>query len=160
MNTLEKIADALATYLHYVAGAAVVGMMLITCADVVLRYLRMPIPGAYELVSFLGGISVAFAMAHTTLGKGHVAVSIVVRRFSKFWQNTIDATTSFLGFLLFGLATWKILSMARGFQINGETSLTLQIPLYPLAYGIGIAIAVVSFVLFTAFLKHFGKAAR
>ena len=81
MNLLEKISHALAKKLYWIAGAAIIAMMLLTCADVVLRYFRRPIPGAYELICFLGAMAVAFAMAHTSVEKGHVAVSFVVSLF-------------------------------------------------------------------------------
>ena len=53
----------MARILYWVAWVAIVVMMLLTCADVVLRYFRKPIPGTYELVCFLGAAAVAFSMA-------------------------------------------------------------------------------------------------
>ncbi|SHK34544.1 TRAP-type mannitol/chloroaromatic compound transport system, small permease component [Desulfatibacillum alkenivorans DSM 16219] len=160
MKTLEKISEALASVLHYVAGAAVFGMMIVTCLDVVLRTFRMTVPGAYELVAYLGGIAVAFAMAHTTMAKGHVAVSIIVRRFPKKLQNAIDSVTSAMGCVVFFLAARKIMEMGWDYQHAGQVSMTLQMPLYPVAYAIGVSLFVVSFVLFTAFLGHAGKAIK
>jgi len=72
MNSFERISRGLAKKLYWVAGTAIVAMMLLTCADVVLRYLRRPIPGTYELVCFLGAAAVAFAIAYTFVEKGHV----------------------------------------------------------------------------------------
>ena len=160
MKTLEKISEALASVLHYVAGAAVFGMMIVTCLDVVLRFFRMTVPGAYELVAYLSGVAVAFAMAHTTMAKGHVAVSILVRRFPKRWQNGIDAVTSAMGCVLFFLAARKILEMGWDYQQSSQVSMTLQMPLYPVAYSIGFSLFVVSLVLLTAFLGHAGKAMK
>ncbi|MBI9077679.1 MAG: TRAP transporter small permease [Desulfatibacillum sp.] len=157
MKTLEKISEALASVLHYVAGAAVFGMMIVTCLDVALRFFRMPFPGAYELVAILSGVSVAFAMAHTTMAKGHVAVSLLVRRFPKAWQNGIDAVTSALGCCLFFLAGKKIVEMGWDYQQSGQVSMTLHMPIYPVAYSIGVSLFVVSLVLLTAFLKNAGK---
>ena len=81
MNSFEKISHDLAKKLYWVAGTAIVAMMLLTCADVVLRYFRRPIPGTYELVCFLGAAAVAFAMAYTSVEKGHVSVRFVVDLF-------------------------------------------------------------------------------
>ena len=50
MNFLEKSSAYVARTLYWVAGGAIVAMMLITCGDVSLRYFRMGIPGTYELV--------------------------------------------------------------------------------------------------------------
>ena len=94
-----------------IAGAAIVIMMLLSTADVLLRlcgplfsklewwffsFLK-PIPGTYELVSFLGTVAAAFAMAHTSLKGGHVSVSLVTRLLPERARNTIrvDMGTSF-----------------------------------------------------------------
>ena len=86
-----------------VAGTAVVAMMLLTCADVVLRYFRRPIPGTYELVCFLGAVAVSFAMAHTSIEKGHVSVSFIVTLFPSKLQRFIECITSCFGLFLFSL---------------------------------------------------------
>ena len=90
-----------------VAGAAIIAMMLLTCVDVVLRYFRRPIPGTYELVCFLGAVSVAFAMAHTYVERSHVAVSFVVNYFPKRIQSLIDTITGSFGFAFFALIAWN-----------------------------------------------------
>jgi len=52
MNLFEKIASCAARILYWIAGAAIVAMMLLTCADVILRYFRdMPIR---EIAAVLG----------------------------------------------------------------------------------------------------------
>jgi TRAP-type C4-dicarboxylate transport system permease small subunit len=56
MNFFEKIGNELSRFLFWVAGTAIFLMMVLTCADVVLRFLRRPIPGTYELVCFLGSV--------------------------------------------------------------------------------------------------------
>ena len=94
--------------MYWIAGTAIVLMMLITCGDVVLRYFRLPIPGTYELVCFLGSVAVSFAMARTSMKKGHVAVSLIVRLLNQRIQLIIESITTFLShplwrFILAGL---------------------------------------------------------
>ena len=45
-------------YFNVIASVAVITMMLLSTADVVLRLFGKPIPGAYELVGFIGTIIV------------------------------------------------------------------------------------------------------
>ena len=78
MLRLTKGVARLSRALNTLAGAAIVVMMLLTCADVVFRLLRQPIPGTYEMVGFLGTIVASFALAYTSLEKGHIAVEILV----------------------------------------------------------------------------------
>ena len=161
MNIFERIATNLARKLYWVAGTAIVAMMLLTCADVILRYFRRPIPGTYELVCFLGAVAVAFAMAHTSVERGHVAVSIVVRLSPKRIQDLIESITGSFGFALFALIAWQSVIYANDLRAHGEVSLTLQLPFYPFVYGIGFSAAAVCLVLladlFKSLMKVFGK---
>jgi TRAP-type C4-dicarboxylate transport system permease small subunit len=158
MKLLEKISHQAAYALLFMAGAAVFAMMMLTCADVLLRFFRRPIPGTYELVAQLGGIAVAFAMAHTTAVKGHVAVSIVVSRFSARTQSIVDAVTALLGLGVFVLASYKLFIMGREYQLSNHVTATLQLPLYPIVYSIALSLAVVCLVLLSALAGHVKKA--
>src|SRR6056300_1366489 len=106
MHIFEKLVQDLARKMYWVAGTAIVAMMLLTFADVVLRYFRRPIPGTYELVCFLGAVAVSFAMAHTSIEKGHVSVSFVVTLFPSRLQRLIESMTNCFGLFLFALIAW------------------------------------------------------
>ncbi|MDD4358053.1 MAG: TRAP transporter small permease, partial [Smithellaceae bacterium] len=58
---------------NILACVAVIAMMLLSVTDVVLRMFGKPIPGTYEQVGFLGAIVVSFALAFTSMEKGHIA---------------------------------------------------------------------------------------
>jgi len=161
MGFLEKPSKGLARILYWVAGAAIVAMMLLTCADVILRmgvtayheyhwqFLSpfRPIPGTYELVCFLGAVAVSFAMAHTSVERGHVAVSIIVNLFPKKVQAVIETITTLFGLIFFILLAWQSVLYAGDLHASGEVSLTLELPFYPFVYGIGFASAAVCLVL-------------
>ncbi len=163
MNFLDKISKDLAKILYWIAGSAIVIMMLLTCTDIILRlgvtlYHRYhlwflspfkPIPGTYELVCFLGAVAVSFAMAHTSVEKGHVAVSLIVQLLPKRVQALIGSITTSFGLILFALLSWQSVLYANDLRSSGEVSLTLQLPFYPFVYGISFAAAVVCLVLLT-----------
>lgn len=157
MSALERVSNGLARVLYLIAGIAIVLMMLLTCADVVLRFMRRPIPGTYELVCFLGAVAVAFAMAHTTVQKGHVAVSLVVRLLPQRIQGLIEMLTSTFGFILFALIAWRAVLYANSLRATREVSLTLQLPFYPFVYGIGFSAVAVCLVLLTDLFKNLMK---
>jgi len=175
MKLLEKASKELAKILYWIAGIAIVAMMLLTCADVILRlgvtfYHRYhlaflspfkPIPGTYELVCFLGAVAVAFAMAHTSVEKGHVSVSLIVRLLPKRIQAIIGTITDSSGFILFALIAWQSVLYANQLRTTGEVSLTLQLPFYPFVYGIAFASAAVCLGLLVDLsnniVKVFGK---
>ena len=157
MTILERIAESLARSLFWVAGAAIITMMMLTSADVVLRFFRRPIPGTYELVCFLGAVAVAFAMAHTTIEKGHVSVSFVVSLFPKIIQDIIEIVTTGFGCCLFALITWQSMVYANDLHLHHEVSLTLKLPFYPFVYGVGFAAATVCLILLCTLINRLMK---
>ena len=147
MDRFQRAVERLARVVNWVAAAAIVAMMVLTCADVVLRFFRRPIPGAYELVRFLGAFAVAFAMAYVTVEKGHVAVTFVIQRLSARSQMVCEIASLLVSTGLFLAVGRQSLLYAADLRRVGEVSLALEIPLYPIVYGIGFAAFVVSLVL-------------
>ncbi len=146
MTALKKYVLLAAEKLDLIASAAIVAMMSLTCADVILRMFRRPIPGAYELVSFLGAIAVSFSIAHTSAERAHVAVSLLVRMLPSRIQGIVEASVALLSLVLFGLISWQCLVYGNDCRLNGEVSLTLGIPLYPVIYGVAFGASVVCLV--------------
>jgi len=143
----------LARRLGIVAAASIFFMMALTCADVILRLFRMPIPGTYEIVSFMGAVAVSFAVARTSVENGHVAVSLVVQLLPKRAQGLVEGIIAILGIILFALIAWQSTLYALDCQRSGEVSLTLQLPFYPIIYGIAFGAVIVCLVLLVDFLN-------
>ena len=149
MFSFRKSSLLLARRFDVIAASAIFFMMALTCVDVFLRYFfRKPIPGTYEIVSFLGAVAVSFAMAYTLAEKGHVAVSLIVQLFPKKLQGIFETTISVFGIILFALITWQSVLYGIDCQRAGEVSLTLQLPFYPIIYGVALGAGVVCLVLF------------
>lgn len=152
-NLIKRISDGL----NGIAGLCLLGMTALTCADVILRLFRRPILGTYELVQFLGAAVAAFAMAHTTYQRGHVAVEVLVIRLSPKAQKVIYLFTQLLGLLLFGLLAYECIVYGNDFKRSGEVSMTLRIPFYPILYGISLASAAVCIVIIAELYQVFVK---
>jgi TRAP-type C4-dicarboxylate transport system permease small subunit len=136
-----------------VSCLAIVVMMLLTCADVVLRLFGHPILGTYEMIGFLGSIVVSFSMAYTSLEKGHVSVEILVERLPGRLQMVIDTIGSFISTVLFGLISWQSAIYALDLKHSGEVSMTLQMPIYPFLLGMAVGCAMLSLVLVVEMLR-------
>jgi len=122
-------------------------MMGLTSADILLRLFRRPILGTYEIVGFLGAVVAGFAMAQTTIERGHVAVQVVVTKFSSRVQEVIYLITHLLSVVLFALLAWECARYGDDLRTSGEVSLTLQLPFFPVLYGIAFSAAIVCLVL-------------
>ena len=148
MFSFQKHSLLLARRLDIIAALAIFAMMALTSVDIFLRYFfRKPIPGTYEIVALLGAVAVSFAMAHTLAVKGHVAVSLIVQMFPKRLQGIVESCISIFGIILFALIAWQSILYGVDCQRSGEVSMTLQLPFYPIIYGVALGAAVVCLVL-------------
>ncbi len=147
MPTLTSRLAWLTRSLNALSAAAVMAMMLLTCADIVLRLMRWPITGTYELMGFLAALFVSFALAQTSVDKGHIAVDFLVMRLSPRTQRIVDAVNDAVCIVLFAMVTWQCVIYAAELKASGEVSMTLQLPVFPVVYGIGAGSAVLCLVL-------------
>ena len=144
---MGKITRQLVLLMNYLAAASVVAMMLLTCADVLLRFFKHPILGTYELVGLFGALGIAFAIPATTLSKGHVAVDFMVEKLPAAGQRFFAVIANLLSIALFGLIAWESFIYAGILQSSGEVTLSLEMPFYPVVYVISAASLLVCIVL-------------
>jgi len=147
MSTLHRGITWISGSFNALAGLAVVIMMLLTCADVVMRLFRSPVPGTYEIVGFLGTVVIAFSLAQTSLEKGHIAVEIVVAKLPQRVQIGVDAFVCLIGSALFALIARQSFIYALDIKGSGEVSVTLMLPIYPFILGIAAGSGLLCIVL-------------
>jgi len=157
MSRLERSVSSITRKFNWVAAAAVMAMMILTCADVILRFFRHPIPGTYEIVGLLGTIVVAFSLAHTSVMRGHISVEFIVQKLPRRAQIVIDGINSLFGVALFGLIAWQSILYASNLMHTGEVSMTLQMPIFPFVYGISIGSGILCLVLLIEFFQSLSR---
>jgi TRAP-type C4-dicarboxylate transport system permease small subunit len=124
--------------LDFIAGIALTFMMLLTVADVILRAGGHPLIGAYEIVALAMGIVIGFGIPETSLNRSHVYMEFLLEKFSKRGKNIMNTFTRVLCFILFAFIGYNLFNVAAGFQASGEVSPTMQLPFYPVAYGVAV----------------------
>ena len=124
--------------LNFIAGVALTFMMLLTVADVFSRAGGRPMIGAYEIVALTMGIVIGFGIPQASLERGHVYMEFLLAKFSKTGKNVMNTFTRVLCLILFAFIGYNLFHVAAGFQASGEVSPTIQLPFYPLAYGIAV----------------------
>ncbi len=139
--------------MYWIAGVALTSIVFLTVADVILRRFKMPIDWTYEVVVLLGAIAIGFSIPQATLDKGHVIMDFIIGILPQRWQRMFNAITRFLGMAMFGVFGWRIFSYGNNLSKSGEVSPVLQMPTYPVAYGIGVCCFVVCLVLFYDLLQ-------
>jgi TRAP-type C4-dicarboxylate transport system permease small subunit len=121
--------------LGIVAAVALVGMVLLTCVDVIGRYvLNRPLTGAFELSEMAMGALVFASLPLVTLRRQHVTVDLFDRLLPASWRTAQDAVANLLAALCTGVVAWRLWVKAEDMMRTGETTATLHIPVYPLVY--------------------------
>ena len=152
---LDKI-NGVSRFLNVIAGVSLTFLMLLTVMDVILRSLKRPIVGTYELVAFSGAVVIGFSVPLTSWVRGHIYVDFFILRFSQKVRNIFNIATRCAVIVLFILIGWNLIKYGMDLQKSGEVSLTLQMPFYPVAYGVGICCFVQCLVLICDIVKIFG----
>jgi TRAP-type C4-dicarboxylate transport system permease small subunit len=153
MRVLDKITQMLNNILVWIACCFLGTMIILTCANIFLRLVWLPVRGTFELMGYFGAIITAFALGYTQLAKGHIAVDVVVIGFSKKTQRFLNALNCLICVIFFALVTWQIASYATTLRETGELTETLHIIYYPFTYGVAFGCAVLSLVFLTELLK-------
>jgi TRAP-type C4-dicarboxylate transport system permease small subunit len=156
MNGFLNKINGLSRFFNVIAGISLTFLMLLTVMDVILRALKRPIVGTYELVAFSGAVVIGFAVPLTSWLRGHIFVDFFILRFSQKVRNIFNITTRCLVIVLFFLIGWNLIKYGMDLQKSGEVSLTLQMPFYPVAYGVAVCCFVQCLVLICDVIKIFG----
>ena len=153
MTFLDRLIQILSKVLVWIAGCFMGAMIFLTCANVFLRPFRTSISGTFELMGYFGAIVTAFALAYTQIGRGHIAVDVLVLRFSKRTRKILNGINYFICMIFFAIVAWQIARYATTLWDMGEVTETLRIIYYPFTYGVAFGCAILSLVFFTDFLK-------
>jgi len=142
--------------LNVFAGIALTFLMLLTTCDIILRLFKRPIVGTYELVAFSGAVAIGFCVPLTSWKRSHVYVDFLIQRFSKKARDMINISTRILVIILFIAVGWNLVLYAMDLQRSGEVSSTLQVPFYPIAYGLAVSFFILCLVMFCDIVKILG----
>ena len=144
MKGFWKFIEFISDKMKVIGAACLVIMTFLTCVDVVGRFLRHPVFGSVEIMSFLGTFAVAMALPMTHAAKGHIGVEIVVSKLSRKVRTFVDLCTSLVSLVLFGLVSWQMYDYSWRFKESGEVSMNLELPEYLIIFVVGC-----TFVVFT-----------
>ncbi len=156
MERFLKFAFNLSIGTQVFAGAALVFMMIVTLCEVIMRAFGRPIVGAYELISFTGGVVIGFAVPYTSWMRGHVFVDTMINRLPEQQRAVVNVTTRCLAVILFLFVGWNFIVMGGDLYRTKEVTTTLRLPFYPISYGLGVSFFVQSILLVADLLKVLG----
>jgi TRAP-type C4-dicarboxylate transport system permease small subunit len=134
--------------MFWISCGAILTIVFLTTVDVVSRRLGNPIDFTYELVLYLGAITIGFAIPQATIDRAHVVMDFLTVQLPPGLQRAFNITTRFLAIAMFGIIGWHTIKMGSYLHTTGQASAILNIPDYPVAYGIGFCCFIECVVLF------------
>ena len=143
MSILEKLKHVnhrLSFLVEWIGLTGILLMMFITCIDVLgAKVFLLPVPGSIDIIMISQLVAISFALAATLILGRHVEVEFFVPLLPKGLQHIINCIIQFLGLFLFVMICWRLFGHAYSLYSGNEVSPTLRIPMYPFAYGAGLA---------------------
>lgn len=152
-----KIIHALSRYAGYIATVVLGLMMLLTVADVFMRYFfNSPITGTTEITQLMMVIVVFLSLPWGGVTGSHVKVDLFVRRFGRKTRAIFDVVTLLLSLFIFALIAWR--SLLESMQIETTTSL-IGVPHAPFYYILTLGFVLLTLVVVTLIVDAFRKVA-
>ena len=149
MKKIVSIINSLSRVMYWIAGVSLAGIVFLTVADVILRIFKHPIVGSYDIVSLLGAIVIGFAIPQTSLEKGHVLMDFLTEKLPFGGKQFFHVLARILAIITFLIIGWNLMTYGNDLRQTGEVSMTLRMPEYPIAYGIGLCCFIECLVLAT-----------
>ena len=129
------------------ASVLLLGMVLLTFADVIGRYVfNSPLRGAFEITE-LALLSLIFAgLPLVSLRSEHVVFDSLDPLLGRLGRRVLKGAVNLLcAAAMLGLA-WLMWRTGNDFASSGETTAQLRIPKYPFIYGMSVLCAVTGLV--------------
>lgn len=145
---LATIAKKIIQFLSAIGATVLALMMFLTAVDVGMRYaFNRPLSGAFEVAGYMMAIMVPFSIAYCAQQKGHIAVDLIMERFSKKTGTVVDIITTFISLVFVIIIAWQ--NVVYFFEVRGSglTSAVLLIPAYPFIAPIAIGFGAFALIL-------------
>jgi TRAP-type C4-dicarboxylate transport system permease small subunit len=154
MDAFQRIIHGTAKSMSMVAAFILLGMMILTCGDVIGRYFGHPIPGTYDLVGLGGGAVLALGIAMSHIAGMKINVDSIYQR-PEVLRRIVNTCVSILSVGTLGLISWRCFKLGYDLFRRGRVSDTIQIPLYPFLYLAGVGLGVYCLVILLESLTLF-----
>ncbi len=153
MKAFSKIVFWLNKAFLAASGAALVGMIFLTCANVFLRLFGKPVFGTYELMGFFGALSTAFALGYAKIRNAHISVDILVLSYRPVPRKIVQLINAVIVSVFFAIIAWQMIKYGNVLRRTGDVTDTLQIIYYPFVYATAAGCGFLSLIYVEEFLQ-------
>lgn len=147
------------TAMHYAAGVALVGMLVLTIADITGRTVfNDPVPGTVEVTALVLVAVVFLGLAHSEDLGDHITVDLLYVRLGDRFKVVLDVFADLVSVVVIGLMSLQLYRFTLRQAETGAESPVLQWPVWPfvLVAALGALGYAVS-ILFKLILRFMGE---
>jgi TRAP-type transport system small permease protein len=147
MNFLERIIPRANQFFLWIAGCAVVTIMLLAIGNMVIRAFYRPFGATYEVISLLITVVCVFSLGASQINKVHITVNLLVDKLPPKIRKPLEITVYFFNAILFSTVTWQFILYAGRLAERAYASDALKVPLAPLVYAVAFGFGFLSLVM-------------
>jgi TRAP-type C4-dicarboxylate transport system permease small subunit len=153
VNLYVKIVSFIAHVMIWIGVCVITAMMVLTCADVVLRYFGYPIRGTYDITRVLGSVIFSLPIAYSYIKGYQVAVDSIFRRTPRTVRIIVDSIICLFSMAITAMIAWRAIYLGYDLYVRGRVTETIPIPLWPFIYIMVFSFFVYCLVLLAEHLK-------
>jgi TRAP-type C4-dicarboxylate transport system permease small subunit len=155
MKKVEKIVRWIIEGSGIVGVVILIAMMLMTVADVILRYFfRRPIIGSMEISVALMVCVVFLGIGWCALNDGHISVDIITGKLSKRGRALLNGFDNFVTMALALMIAWRSFVEALSVKDMEVASPILSIPRYPFVFVTSFGFLLLFFAALILIIKN------
>lgn len=158
MNILahaEKVLNIIFRTMGQIGIGVLVAMMLITVADVFMRYVfNKPIVGTTEIIQFTMLTLSFLGLVWCTMLKGHIKVDLLTKYIPYTPRLISESVFYLLGLGLYALICWRSFIHTEHLLLKEVASEVLDIPVPPFYLVIVVASGCVTLILLIAIIRN------
>jgi len=141
VEIVEKFLSRIGTLMRIAGCFCLLGMALLTVADITGRLNRSPIFGSEEIVTFLAVLALGLSLPYAHAHRSHIGVEVFVQLLSTTVRRRLKLFRETLSILFFAMVTVMMGAYARDKQLSGEVSMNLGLPEYIFVYVLAACFA-------------------
>ncbi len=147
LEAIERQTQRVTRALALTAVTCLLGVALLTMADVLLRWLfHAPIKGLIDAVSLLMAILSAACFPALILGRGNVTIRLIGDAAGRTARRALEAFGSLVTTAFFSLMAWQYVRFAAEMSASGERMAILKWPVGPWWWAVAAMIGVTAAV--------------
>jgi TRAP-type C4-dicarboxylate transport system permease small subunit len=150
---MDKFLARIGSVMRVAGCVCLLGMALVTVADISGRLGKSPIFGSEEVVSFLAVLALGLSLPYAHTYRSHIGVEVFVQLLSTRVRRRLKLFREVLSVAFFALVTAMMALYAHDKQLSGEVSMNLGLPEYLLIYVLAGCFAVTTLTMFADLVR-------